>query len=101
VTALTLGDYFLWNSSVDSGRDVIAIFSGLTLPLLAAIWLFLVGLTLVRSLTKGPRVESVQERSGAAARLAPQADPGNARTAAAAHVASPAGSPTSSGKLAA
>ncbi len=44
VAALTLGDYLLWNWSLNSNRAVIALISGLTLLPLAvsAVWMFAV-----------------------------------------------------------
>ena len=35
VSGLTVGDYLLWNWSLNSNHDVIALVSGLTLPPLA------------------------------------------------------------------
>ena len=44
VLALTVGDYLLWNWSLNGNHDVIALVSGLTLPplALASIWLLAV-----------------------------------------------------------
>jgi hypothetical protein len=53
VLALAAGDYLLWNWSLQSGHDILALISGLTLPPLAItlIWLFVlnVGRLLARS----------------------------------------------------
>jgi hypothetical protein len=97
VTGLTLGDYLLWNSSLDSGRDVLAIISGLSLPPLAIVWLWLVGLTVARALTPRPRAVPVRRRTGDPAR-----GPASSGSPAPVHGASrSAGSAASSGKLAA
>ncbi len=45
VLGLTLGDYLLWNWSLNSNHDIIALASGLTLPPLALVsaWLLALG----------------------------------------------------------
>jgi hypothetical protein len=48
VSALTAGDFWLWNWSLSANRDVLALVSGLTLLPLAAACLLLVVLTAVR-----------------------------------------------------
>jgi hypothetical protein len=55
VAGLALGDYLLWNSSLDGGSSVLAFVSGLTLlPLiLATAWLL--ALTLARALARSTR----------------------------------------------
>jgi hypothetical protein len=47
VCGLTVGDYVLWNWSLNTNHDVLALVSGLTLPPLAvvAIWLLALGVT--------------------------------------------------------
>jgi hypothetical protein len=46
VFALTLGDYLLWNWSLNGNHDVLALLAGLTLPplALACLWLLTIGL---------------------------------------------------------
>jgi hypothetical protein len=46
VSGLTLGDYLLWNWSLNANHDVLALVSGLTLPplVLACAWLLAVNL---------------------------------------------------------
>ena len=45
VLALTVGDYLLWNWSLSANHDAIALISGLTLPPLAlvSLWILAVG----------------------------------------------------------
>ncbi|MEA2334689.1 MAG: hypothetical protein QOG40_1179, partial [Solirubrobacteraceae bacterium] len=45
VTGLTIGDYLLWNWSLNANHDVLALVSGLTLPPLTIAFLWLVALT--------------------------------------------------------
>jgi hypothetical protein len=49
VLGLTVGDYLLWNWSLNGNHDVLALVSGLTLPplALASIWLLAITLTRV------------------------------------------------------
>ncbi len=46
VSGLTVGDYLLWNWSLNGSHDVLALVSGLTLPPLAVafVWLFVLSL---------------------------------------------------------
>jgi hypothetical protein len=55
VSGLTLGDYLLWNWSLNHNRDVLALVSGLTLPPLALACLWLLALTLARLLARSAR----------------------------------------------
>lgn len=58
VSGLTIGDYLLWNWSLNGSHDVLALVSGLTLPPLAAALVWLIALTAVRLLggvTRRPR----------------------------------------------
>lgn len=59
VLGLTVGDYLLWNWSLNGNHDVIALVSGLTLPPLAlsAIWMLAVS---------AARIVSRLTRSGSA-----------------------------------
>jgi hypothetical protein len=41
VSGLTIGDYFLWSWSLNSNHEVIALISGLTLPPLALVLIWL------------------------------------------------------------
>ena len=50
VSGLTLGDYLLWNWSLNGNHDVIALISGLTLPPLALAFLWLLALSAARLL---------------------------------------------------
>ncbi len=55
VVGLTLGDYLLWNWSLNSNHDVLALISGLSLPPLgvACVWLF--ALAVMRLLARARR----------------------------------------------
>jgi hypothetical protein len=48
VFGLTVGDYLLWNWSLNSNHDVLALISGLTLPPLAVACLWLIALAVSR-----------------------------------------------------
>ncbi len=78
VLLLTVGDYLVWNWSLNGNHDVIALASGLTLPplALASIWLLAVA---------GARLLGAMARRPPAGALAPRrrsrgygAEPGNA-----------------------
>ena len=53
MSGLTFGDYLLWNWSLNSNHAVLELVSGLTLPPLAVVWLWLVVLTLARLIAHG------------------------------------------------
>jgi hypothetical protein len=55
VSALTGGDYLLWNWSLNGNHDVVALVAGLTLPPLALACLWLLALTLGRLIAGGAR----------------------------------------------
>jgi hypothetical protein len=70
VLGLTVGDYLLWNWSLNGGHDVIALVSGLTLPplALASLWVIAVGAARLLALTaqrpaKRTRLSSTSRRS--------------------------------------
>jgi hypothetical protein len=48
VSGLTVGDYLLWNWSLNGNHDVLALVSGLTLPPLAVAGLWLLALSVAR-----------------------------------------------------
>jgi hypothetical protein len=48
VSVLAIGDYLLWNWSLNGNHDVLALVSGLTLPPLAIACVWLVALSAVR-----------------------------------------------------
>ncbi len=61
VSALTAGDYFLWNWSLNANHAVIALISGLTLPplVLAALWLLAMSVArLLASTARRPGAKS-------------------------------------------
>ncbi|HWX97116.1 MAG TPA: hypothetical protein VNZ01_09730 [Solirubrobacteraceae bacterium] len=55
VSGLTLGDYLLWNWSLNANHDVIALVSGLTLPPLVLAFAWMLALTLVRLIGSSAR----------------------------------------------
>jgi hypothetical protein len=55
VSGLTIGDYLLWNWSLNGSHDVLALVSGLTLPPLAAAFIWLIALTGARLLARTGR----------------------------------------------
>jgi hypothetical protein len=55
VTGLTIGDYLLWNWSLNANHDVLALISGLTLPPLTIACVWLVALTAARLIARGSR----------------------------------------------
>ena len=55
VSGLTIGDYLLWNWSLNGNRDVLALVSGLTLPPLVLVLLWLLALTVARLLASTTR----------------------------------------------
>ena len=101
VSGLTVGDYLLWNWSLNSSHDALALVSGLTLPPLAVATVWLLALSVMRLLAHHTRTSA--RRSIARA----QSETGAGRTAPGAtapleETQSPAASGgRSSGKLAA
>jgi hypothetical protein len=56
LSGLTLGDYLLWNWSLNANHAVLALISGLTLPPLAVACLWLLALALGRLIARGTTV---------------------------------------------
>jgi hypothetical protein len=52
VSALTIGDYLLWNWSLNANHAAIALISGLTLPPLALASLWLLALSVARMIAR-------------------------------------------------
>jgi hypothetical protein len=69
LSGLTLGDYLLWNWSLNANHAVLALISGLTLPPLAVACLWLLALTLGRLIARGT---TAPRRHRAAARTHPE-----------------------------
>jgi hypothetical protein len=69
VSGLTIGDYLLWNWSLNGNHDVLALVSGLTLPPLAIAFIWLIALTVGRLLTDRSRSAKPARRTSAAKRL--------------------------------
>jgi hypothetical protein len=78
VTGLTIGDYLLWNWSLNANHDVLALVSGLTLPPLTIACVWLLALTAARLIARrsrshrrAQRAPSPRARVSAAAEHAP------------------------------
>jgi hypothetical protein len=85
VSVLTVGDYLLWNWSLQGGHDVTALVSGMTLPPLAIALIWLCALNLLRLLartTRRPRRAGAGRRTlrRRPARAVPHTRPGAAPT---------------------
>jgi len=111
VSGLTFGDYVLWNWSLSSNRDVLALVSGLTLPPLAVACVWLLALTVARVVAETSRRRSARRdgvraaagrddrRTGELANRERRPATGTGATGEASTAASAAGAPP--GKLAA
>ncbi len=62
VSGLTVGDYFLWNWSLNSYHDVLALVSGLTLPPLVVAALWLLALSVARVVARSARSPRLRRR---------------------------------------
>ena len=65
VVGLTLGDYLLWNWSLNGNHDVIALVAGLTLPPLAVIAAWLLAVSAARLVARIARRPARTVRDGA------------------------------------
>jgi hypothetical protein len=72
VSGLTVADYLLWNCSLNSNHDVLALVSGLTLPPLAVASLWLLSLAIARLIARSAKRPTgrVTRRSAATGRRA-------------------------------
>ena len=61
VSALTLGDYVLWNWSLGANHEIVALASGLTLPPLGIVFVWLTVLSVGRLIARS----ALRSRSGA------------------------------------
>jgi len=52
VSGLTIGDYLLWNWSLNGNHDVLALVSGLSLPPLAVACLWLLAMSIARLIAR-------------------------------------------------
>jgi hypothetical protein len=69
VSGLTVGDYLLWNWSLNGSHDVLALVSGLTLPPLAVACVWLLALSVGRRLarhTRRPAGQAIRRRAAGA-----------------------------------
>jgi len=87
VCGLTIGDYLLWNWSLNANHAVLALVSGLTLPPLAVAFVWLLVLTLARLVASASRdARSARTRNAPRSRRATRA---SARVPAAPNGAAP------------
>jgi hypothetical protein len=108
VSGLTLGDYLLWNWSLNGNHDVLALVSGLTLPPLAIAFVWLLALAAGRLIARSTHRSGDRARARADRRSA-RRHPGDATGRGAAILdaddhgadAAATSSAASSGKLAA
>jgi hypothetical protein len=75
VTGLTIGDYLLWNWSLNANHDVLALASGLTLPPLTITFLWLLALTGARLVARSSRANHRRAARAQRARVARAAAP--------------------------
>jgi hypothetical protein len=102
VSGLTVGDYLVWNWSLNGNHDVLALVSGLTLPPLAVACLWLFAASAARLIARYGRRSSAQILEGPAARAAAGRDAQTSTAAPPEDAPSQSGSATrSSGRLAA
>jgi hypothetical protein len=102
VSALTVGDYLLWNWSLSGNHDVLALVSGFTVPplVVACLWLLVLNVTrLAGHLARRRTEKAARGRSGAARGRRARASRGRARAGArrkagAAHLEKGAGTGT-------
>ena len=79
VSGLTIGDYLLWNWSLNANHAVIALISGLTLPplALATIWLLAISLArVIGRIAQRPAGARRRDSRAASARQAPRPSAG-------------------------
>jgi hypothetical protein len=93
VSGLTLGDYLLWNWSLNSNHDVLALIAGLTLPPLAIACLWLLAVTVARLIARYPRRSAGHDRRTGAG-SARSAEPAAREAAAPLEETPPAAAPT-------
>ena len=70
VLGLAVGDYLLWNWSLNANHDVLALVSGLTLPPLAVACVWLLALSLARLIAYIARRPAARSRHAARAGVA-------------------------------
>lgn len=75
VSGLTVGDYLLWNWSLNANHEVIALVSGLTLPPLALLSLWLIAVAVARLLARTASRPAARARQVRAAQSAPHSRP--------------------------
>jgi hypothetical protein len=62
VSGLTIADYLLWNWSLNTNHDVLALVAGLTLPPLAVSCLWLLALSAARVIARSARHPAARTR---------------------------------------
>jgi hypothetical protein len=69
VIGLTVGDYLLWNWSLNGNHDVLALVSGLTLPPLAVACLWLLAMSVARMLARSARIPAWRAMRGSRTKI--------------------------------
>lgn len=69
VIGLTVGDYLLWNWSLNGNHDALALVSGLTLPPLAVACLWLLTMSVARLLARSARITALRAMRGGRAKI--------------------------------
>ncbi len=101
VSGLTAGDYLLWNWSLNSNHEVLALVSGLTLPPLAVACVWLLALNVARLIARSTRGRAERLARRSVARREAAREP-RASTAGAEEIPAPVSSASGrSGRLAA
>jgi hypothetical protein len=72
VIGLTVGDYLLWNWSLNGNHDVLALVSGLTLPPLAVACLWLLAMSVARMLARSARIPALRAMRGGRTKIDPE-----------------------------
>jgi hypothetical protein len=87
VLALTVGDYLLWNWSLSANHEALALVSGLTLPPLVLVSLWIVAMGVMRMLAafaggrRAARAARAKAATSQRARTAPSAEESAAQRA--------------------
>ncbi len=83
VSGLTVGDYLLWNWSLNSHHDVLALVSGLTLPPLGAATAWLLVIAVMRLIARNTRLpaRAAERRTTGRWPPAPSSGPGHRSSA--------------------
>jgi hypothetical protein len=96
LSGLTLGDYLLWNWSLNNNHDALALASGVTLPPLVVASVWLLALSVMRVIARSRRLRGMHATARASAPAMPSGE-----AAASADAVAAAAAERASGKIAA